>query len=295
MKDQISFFFFKVLVWFFSLIPFALMYKISDLLAWLLRAVFKYRVETANENLRRSFPKKSKKELKHILKASYKNLSDVLLEGIKGFSMSPSTANTRYRWINPEIADRFFYEQKNAVLFASHYANWEWGTQTIGHQLKHRTLGIVKLVKNPLLNSYLQKNRCAKNVFVTDISETRSSIERFKDAPTLFVFIADQGPRNIKKAQWVDFLNQKTPCLYGADRIAREYDWPALVVETSRIKRGYYELNLKVLEEHSSTTIDGAITAKYMKSLEHQIIEKPEDWLWTHRRWKRANEKISTQ
>jgi KDO2-lipid IV(A) lauroyltransferase len=270
-------------------LPWSVFYKLSDFLAWVLRTVVRYRKKVIVQNLSNSFPDLEQKEILALAKKSYINLADVLLEGLRGFTMSSEEANKRYVWKNPEVTDKYFHKGKHVIGLASHYGNWEWGTQTIGHQLKHRTLGIVRLLKNPLVNDYLQKTRCAKNVYVADIGETRAAVERFKSEPTLFILISDQGPRNAKKAHWMQFLNQETPCLYGADNLARENNWPVVNISTERIKRGYYELTIEELSEESRLNLPGVITEKYMRRLEQQIIQKPENWLWSHRRWKRAH------
>ncbi len=277
---------FRLFAFLIGLLPFGLLYQLSNILAWVLRVVFKYRYKVIKDNLHKAFPSKSSQEKKEILKNYYAHLADILLEGIKGFSMSPAESNKRYIWKNPEFTDKFYKQNRHVIAMASHYGNWEWGTQTIGHQLMHRTLGIVKLVKNPYLNKYLQDQRCAKNVFVADISKTQENIVAFKSEPTLFLFISDQSPRNLQKAQWVEFLGIKTPSLYGADRLARKTGWPVVNIKVERVKRGHYELKTELICEDPNNTSDGEITSIYMSKLEEQIRNKPEHWLWSHRRWK---------
>ena len=289
MLHYINYLFLRITVWVIGILPWSTFYRLSDLLAWILRVPVGYRKKVITKNITNSFPDYNTSQIDDIVRKSYGNLADVLLEGLRGFTISSHEVNRRYIFKNPALIDRYFKEGKHVIGLASHYGNWEWGTQTIGHQLMHRTLGIVKLVKNPYLNDYLQRTRCAHNVHVADIGRTSAAIQEFEDEPTLFLFISDQGPRNVQKAQWVQFLNQRTPCLYGADRLARKKNWPVINIKTERTKRGFYELELELIEELPELTQDGAITTKYMTSLEKQIIAKPEDWLWSHRRWKRAH------
>lgn len=274
-----------------GLIPFWLLYRFSNFLSFLLLSVFKYRKDVVTRNLKNSFPNLENKALEQLIKKSYTNLADVLIEGIKGFTLSEKEVCKRYTFLNPELVNQYFAQDKHVIAYASHYGNWEWGPLAIGHQIKHRTLGIVKLLKNPYLNDYLQRSRCAKNVFVADLGKTKVSIEEYQDKPTLFVFISDQGPRNVQKAHWVNFLNQDTPCLYGADQLARAKNWPVVNVVTKRVKRGYYELKFELLTDHPAMMQAGEITAMYMAQLEGQILDQPENWLWSHRRWKRAHQK----
>ncbi len=283
---------FRLLSGFIAILPFTLMYRLSNVLAWFLSNVIKYRTEVTRQNLQNAFPSKSETEINTIFKKSYLNLADVLLEGIKGFSMSVEEIKKRYVFHDTKLVNRYFDQGKHVILYASHYANWEWGPLAVGHFVKHRSLGIVKLLKNKYINEYVQSHRCGKNVFWADVSKAGSAIKAYSDQPTQFVFLSDQGPSNTKTAHWIHFLNQDTPCHFGVDRLARRKGYPVFNIITERVSRGYYRLQYELLTDDPSNTNDGDITKMYMRSLEMQIIDKPEYWLWSHKRWKRAHEKI---
>ena len=97
---------------------------------------------------------------------------------------------------------------------------------------------------------------------------------------------ADQSPSKPEKAIWVDFLNQKTAFLDGPERHARLRDIPVLFVDIQRVKRGFYTLEISVNSAHPTETAVGEITRTYAHKLEEVIRAKPENWLWSHRRWK---------
>lgn len=61
-------------------------------------------------------------------------------------------------------------------------------------------------------------------------------------------------------------------------------------MDYQRIKRGYYTAQLSVLSENPAALEKGEITKKYFAKLEEIIRKKPEDWLWTHKRWKHKRE-----
>jgi KDO2-lipid IV(A) lauroyltransferase len=112
-------------------------------------------------------------------------------------------------------------------------------------------------------------------VFKTDWSE-----------PAAFYMIADQSPPNVRLAYWVPFLNQDTATLYGPEKYARVYNMPVVFCDVRKISRGNYELEFILLCENPAETKTGEITAKFMKMLEDKIREKPQYYLWSHRRWK---------
>ncbi len=52
------------------------------------------------------------------------------------------------------------------------------------------------------------------------------------------------------------------------------------------VRLGYYEVEIIKLFEDVSSVADFEITEAHARLLEQIIREKPEYWLWTHRRWK---------
>ena len=290
----VSYLFFRLMVFLFSLLPFWMLYKLSDGLQFLFLRVVKYRYKVIHQNLTNSFPNKNESEIQELIKASYQNLCDILLEGIKGMSISDEEILKRYKFINPEVANDFYDQGRSMVGMASHYGNWEWAVQAINLQLKCITVGVVARIKNKYLDGYVKKYRTHDRVKVLYPDIARPIIEKWdeENEPALFVYIADQSPPRgaQKSAQWVNFLNQDTACLWGGDRMARRMNFPAVNMAINRIKRGYYEVTLDVISEDSKNTNDADITKDYMKRLEERILAKPQDWLWSHKRWKLSRE-----
>ncbi len=93
--------FFIVFVGIFGIIPFRLLYFFSDLLAFLLRKVFKYRLKVIEENISLSDLNLSKEQEKDLIKKIYANLSDIIVEGVKSFTMSRSLVLKRHKVLNP--------------------------------------------------------------------------------------------------------------------------------------------------------------------------------------------------
>jgi KDO2-lipid IV(A) lauroyltransferase len=97
---------------------------------------------------------------------------------------------------------------------------------------------------------------------------------------------SDQSPSKPDKAMWVNFLGRETAFLHGPEQYAKKYDLPVIFVDIQRVRRGYYELNLALITDKPRETSEGEITQLYARHLEEAILTKPENWLWSHRRWK---------
>lgn len=277
---------FRLAIFLFSFIPLSVVYKIADLIAFLFFHVFKYRYTVIDENLRNAFPQKSDQEIKELIKKNYQHLADILVEAIKGMSMTEAQINDRFTFVNGEILDPYFERGESILGVTAHYNNWEWSPIAIGCQLKHEIVGIYKPIKNQRINDYATQKRTGRNVHLVSMKETRQIFEKLKDVPTFFVLIADQSPSNLNTAHWVPFLNQDTACLQGPDIIARERKLPVFYFQIERVGRGRYEAIGTLLIEDPNKTHEGSIIEAYMSKLEERIKRNPENWLWSHRRWK---------
>jgi KDO2-lipid IV(A) lauroyltransferase len=103
---------------------------------------------------------------------------------------------------------------------------------------------------------------------------------------SLWGFIADQNPSDPKRVSWNDFFHRKTAFSKGAEFVARRYNNLVFFGELIKIKRGYYRINMKLAFEQPKETKDGEITEAYVRFLEDSIKRQPENWVWSHRRWK---------
>lgn len=229
-----------------------------------------------------------KKEQTQIVKGFYHNLCDILLEGIKGFTISRRSVVKRYSFVNPELMNDIFDKGKDVIAVGAHYANWEWGILASPLQLKHQLYGFYTPLTNIPIERFMRKNREKWGSKLISIKEVKKAFNEPHDKPVAYFFGADQSPSNTKGSHWMNFLNQDTPCMKGPEFFARRYRLPVIYFDVQRIKRGYYTVELKMLEQDSANTESGEITEKYMRTLESIVLKKPEDYLWSHRRWKHS-------
>ncbi|MEJ0033049.1 MAG: hypothetical protein WDO15_23085 [Bacteroidota bacterium] len=86
------------------------------------------------------------------------------------------------------------------------------------------------------------------------------------------------------------FLNQETGVLTGTEKYAKTYNYPIVYLHVDKLKRGYYACKYVDVTDSPRSFPDGELTEIVTKLLENQIIDKPEFWLWTHKRWKRKRD-----
>lgn len=285
--QRITFLFFYLGINLFRIIPFFLLYIFSYITYLILYYVVGYRKEVVSKNLRQSFPEKSSKEIKKLTKNFFKhNLAPVFAEGLKGFTMSKKQLLSRYKVINPEILNEYYEKGQDIIALATHYGNWEWGIQSFDMQIQHQAAALYKPLTNTHVENYSLKLRESYGMEMVSIFGTREYFEKKKEKPVVYIMAADQRESNSSKALWLKFLSQDTACLLGPEKYAKYNNLPLVFFDVQRTKRGYYTLEIKKMCDTPLETQPGEITSVYMKMLEEIILKKPENWLWSHKRWR---------
>lgn len=281
-------FFTKLLVQFIGILPFWALWPMSDLMTFILCNVVGYRKKVIGTNLKKSFPDKSDGEISSLSSKFYSHFADLLLESVKGLTLSKAELQRRFVYRNPEIFQPLFEKGQSAILLGSHFGNWEWGVLSFPLSVQHTVVGVYKPLKNKLLDKYLNSLRKQWGLHLTDMAHTGRAVLQYKSQPTIFVLIADQTPSDIQNAHWVEFLQQNTPFLHGMDKLARQTGYPVFYFEIERVRRGFYEVSFSPICEANEPLAAGEITHRYAARLESTIRKSPAEWLWSHRRWKRA-------
>ena len=272
---------------FLSVHPFWLLYMKSDVYYLLVYHVFRYRRKVVRENLLRSFPEKGSKEIKTIEKHFYRNLCDLFVEAPKMMRVGPNGYSKRITYTNPEIA-RQLYEQKKNVFYAiPHSGNWEWFGKMIPSLSQHNGLAVYKQVQNPVFEQLMMYMR-TKGI-VLEMVESNSVLRRLvqlRDNQNAVLMMADQTPHGLASDYWTEFLHQDTCWFTGIERIAKKLDYAIVFVGMKRQGRGRYEVTFEVIVDNPKETESGEIMEKYVRCVERFIQENPDNWLWSHRRWK---------
>jgi len=292
--ERISYYIFFFFIRLFAVIPFWALHQLSNMLNFLFYYCIPYRKKVIRQNITKSFPGLGQVEQKKIIKGFYRNFCDILIEGIKGQTLNKKDMLERYLFVNPEVLNDLYSRGQDVLCVGAHYANWEWGIMAAPLQLKHKLFAFYTPMTNKPIDSYIRANRKKWGTELVATQDVRKIFNAKKDEPVAYFFGADQSPSNPKGSHWMEFLNQDTACMKGPEYFARRYQLPVVYFDVQRLRRGYYTVAMKILEEDPVNTASGEITENYMHTLEQLILNKPEDYLWSHRRWKYSRDKSET-
>lgn len=272
-----------------ALLPFKVLYILSDFLYLIVYHLVGYRRKLVRKNLKNAFPEKSEKSIVKIEKKFYHHLCDYFVETIKTFHLSDQEVRKRMKFENPEMIDRLTANGKSCIVSLGHYGNWEWVTSIGLHLASDVKLGLV--YKKLHSSSFDYLFRTIRSHFGAKPIEMQNVIRqmiRFQQQgeTTVIGFLNDQRPSPRQEKYWTIFLNQQTPVQVGMEKIARRLGNPIVYLDIEKVKRGYYNGKFFVITPDASEEPEFSVMEKYMRKLEETALREPAYYLWSHNRWK---------
>jgi KDO2-lipid IV(A) lauroyltransferase len=284
--DFIIFLFYLFLIALIGIMPFPVMYLFSDFVYLILYKVIGYRKKVVRTNLKLVFPDKNKKELLKIEKGFYKNLTDIFIESFKLNTINVESAKKRFKCATPEVMYKFNNQNRPVIWSLGHIGNWELGPISIPLEFNQKVIIVYKPLANKYINNYIIRTREKVGSRMVSLRNIIGAFREYLDKSSIFILVSDQSPSNIEKAVNVDFFGKKTPFLHGVESFSRKFNIPVIYGTVYRTKRGYYEYDMEVLHENPKETSPGEITQMFASKLEESIKRYPEQWLWSHKKWK---------
>jgi len=278
-----------VLIKILSQLPLSVLYLLSNFAKFILCHVFNYRKKVIESNLRNSFPDKTESEIKILRNNFYGYFADIFIEFVKGYTITKAQILNRVTIIGDEEVQKKLNLQQPVILVAGHQGNWEWAIHRLAFTNYTNDI-IYQKLSNKAFNQFTYDVRT--KFAGIHLLEKRESVILTRDRrsiPRAVCLLSDQAPQKPDSAFWTSFLNQDTAFFTGVERFAREYQYPVFYVELIRKKRGYYEMKYELLADLPFEKIPkGEIIQRFAKKLEDSVNKYPEQYLWSHRRWKHA-------
>jgi len=280
------------ILWIVSILPFPVFYKLSDLVCFFVYRVFGYRKKVVRENLAMALPHLSDAERLEIEKKFYSHMCDMFMEMIKTISMSEAEINKHFVCTNLEVLKEYEAKGKSVALMCAHYASWEW-LIALSKKMTFKSVTIYKKINNKYFDDLIRKIRRNLN---TELVETKESIEMMisnkrKGINAFYGFAGDQSPQIHRAKYWTEFMGIEVPVHTGGEMLAKKLDMNMIFVKVEKVKRGYYQCTIVPLAENPRDYKDFELTDLYLRQVEKQILEAPEYYFWTHKRWKHAGKK----
>ena len=271
---------------FFSRLPLRALYAFSSFLYLLAFYVVRHRHQVIRGQLEKVFPDASDAERERIHKRFLKNFCDVVVEVLKSVSMTKADMRAHVNIVNLSEARRHLDAGQSVMLVTSHLCNWEWLLHGVTLQLGYPVDAAYKPLHDQWAERLMLKIRSRFGARLVPAKELLADFLRRRGIVRAVAMNADQAPVSTDKRYWTQFLGQDTAFYIGAEQIARATRLPILYVAVRRIRRGYYEVELRPLWDGREVTEPNAVTERYARACEIDVLKSPADWLWSYRRWR---------
>lgn len=273
-------------LWLISILPYRAFYLFSDFVFFLVFHVIGYRKKVVRENLKLVFPEKQEKEIKRIQKEFFKHMCDMFLEMVKTMNLTKADIKKRYHITNVELIQEI-EKEKSILVPCSHYANWEWNV-SLNLYIKSKGYAVYQRVANKYFDKLVKDFRSRWNTTLITTHETVKTVMRNEGEGTKAIYgmVSDQSPMVMHAHYWGDFMGVTVPVYNGVEILARKLDLAVVFLKVSKVKRGYYQAEFIPITLAGKQTEPNEITKKFIALTEQQIYERPEHYLWSHKRWK---------
>ena len=275
------------IIWFISILPFKVLYIISDGVYLLIYYIIGYRKKAVLDNLKLAFPNKPLNELIETRKKFYHHFVDMFLEMVKSFTISKEGVYKHYKYTNIDFFTELFKDGKSVVLVGPHYANWEW-IMSLDSFVDYKGYAAYTKVNNKYFNKKTLKSREKFGTNLVPTSKIISEIifNKKNNIQAMYGLLSDQSPQLKRTFYWRTFFGVKVPVHTGAEMLAKKYDLNVVYMNVQKIKRGFYETTFSLITNDATKYSDYELTDIFIDKVEAQVRKQPEYYFWTHKRFK---------
>jgi Kdo2-lipid IVA lauroyltransferase/acyltransferase len=271
---------------FISRLPMWALYAFSSFLYLLAFYVVRHRHQVIRDQLDKVFPDASAAQRRRIHQQFLRNFCDVMVEVLKSVSMSAAEMRARVQITNLDVARGYLDAGRSLMFVTSHLGNWEWLLHGVTLQLGYPVDAAYKPLHDQWAEKLMLKIRSRFGARLVPAKELLADFLKRRGIVRAVAMNADQAPVSTDKRYWTRFLGQDTAFYVGAEQIARATRLPILYVRVRRVRRGYYAVELQTLWDGREPTEPNAVTERYARACEIDVLARPADWLWSYRRWR---------
>jgi KDO2-lipid IV(A) lauroyltransferase len=267
-------------------VPLPMMYVLGAVLAVLMRDVLRYRVGVARDNLSKAMPELDAAARRRVLRRHYWVFADVLFELPRVAVMGPEELRARVRLTNLLMMRAEFERGHPVLLLIGHQCNWEWLLQAVALDVGVPFLCAYKPPHSVGADRLMLGLRGRFGALMVPGKRLLREVLRRRGTLHAIGMVADQMPTSSAGRVWLQFLGRDTAFFPGPAEIARAGAYSAFFLALRRVRRGHYEARFEPLVVAGDNLGVEEFTLRYAAQVEALVRDSPEDWAWTHRRWK---------
>ncbi len=278
MKDNIEYYFIKILRLLLMPLPLKIRYYLFENIGLLMYFLIKKRREVTLNNLKIAFPEKSDEELIKIAKKSYKNMGKMI---VVTTYLKEVTSRDDTVIENEKIVDNEFAKGKGVIIASLHLGAFEAGCKM---SRTKKVYAVFRTQKNRKLNNIMTKYRGQAGMNTIMKGDSEALNNALKEKP-LLALVTDHYTSDIE----ITFFGKKTMAASGAILLGIKYKIPIIYTYAIFDKDGIRIVNQEVINIEKKETLKETLvynTQKLFYLFEETIKRYPDQYMWQHKRWR---------
>lgn len=272
-----------LMYWMFAAMPIDMA---SNFGGWLLRTIGPKvgQSRKARNNLVRAFPEKPAEEIENIITGMWENLGRSAGEIPHLHKLKPG--GSRIEIVGAEHGLASKNDDKAGLFFTGHIGNWEV-SMCIATVLEMDMMSVYRAPDNPWVDTlFMRARKTFRGQLVKKGPDGARKLTRFMKQGGHACMLVDQ---KMADGIAVPFFGRDAMTAPALAQFALKYDAPIVPVRVERLKGAYFRMTfyppLAVAQTGDRNADILAIMTKVNATMEDWIRERPEQWLWVHRRW----------
>ena len=235
-------------------------------------------------NILKALPHLNQNEIKKISNGMWTNYGRILAEYIfiKDFRKSKLTSNIQV--IGQTILDKIKKNNEPVIFISGHFNNFELMAMHI-EKSGINLAAIYRPLNNQFLNFIMEKIRnkyICKNQIKKGISGTKKMLSFFKKNTSIALMIDQRVSQGIKS----NFFQHKAFTTTIPAQFVKKFKCKIVPIYIERVSNVNFKLTIHEPLEYKNDQSIESITLDLNHQLEKFILKNPEQWIWSHNRWK---------
>ena len=240
--------------------------------------------ELISKNILKAFPNISKDDLNHVATNMWGNYGRILAEYVflKNFRKTIPTINLKV--VGQEILDEIRKNKKPVIFISGHFNNFELMAMHI-EKSGINLATIYRPLNNPFLNVLMEnirKKYICKNQIKKGFTGSRQLLSFFKNSYSIALMIDQRVSQGIKSK----FFNIEAYTTTIPAQLVKKFNCKIVPIYIERIGDVNFTLTINNSIEYSNEYSIKDITLDLNQRIEKMILNRPEQWIWSHNRWK---------